>query len=95
MNLRRIKALLKKEIRQALRDRRMRIIIFGSPLIQLILFGYAVNTDVRQIPTLVCDHSLTSLSRGLVGAFEANGYFQVVGRVKDAGRPIPSSMRAR
>jgi ABC-2 type transport system permease protein len=83
MNLQRIKALLHKEIKQALRDKRLRIIIFGSPLIQLFLFGYAVNTDVRNIRTVVCDRADTSSSRGLTDAFQASGYFRIVQRSRD------------
>lgn len=83
MNLNRIKAVLHKEIKQALRDRRMRIVIFGSPLIQLFLFGYAVNTDVRNIQTVVCDRADTSISRGLADAFQASGYFRIVERSRD------------
>jgi len=89
MNLNRIKALLQKEIRQALRDKRMRIIIFVSPLIQLFLFGYAVNTDVRNIRTVVCDRSATSISRGLTDAFQASGYFRIVQRVRDPREAEP------
>ncbi|MBW2038300.1 MAG: ABC transporter permease [Deltaproteobacteria bacterium] len=83
MSLQRIKALFQKEIRQALRDKRMRMLIFGAPLIQLILFGYAVNTDVHDIRTVVCDRCDTSISRGLVDAFQATGYFQIVKRVRE------------
>jgi ABC-2 type transport system permease protein len=89
MSLRRIKALLRKEIKQALRDRRMRMIIFVSPLIQLFLFGYAVNTDVREIRTVVCDQSNTSISRGLTDAFQSSGYFQIVQRVRDTREAEP------
>jgi ABC-2 type transport system permease protein len=80
MSLHRIKALLRKEIRQALRDKRMRAIIFVAPLVQLFLFGYAVNTDVREIRTVVCDQSNTSISRGLVDAFQSSGYFRIMKR---------------
>ncbi len=83
MNLQRITALLHKEIKQTLRDRRMRIVIFISPLIQLFLFGYAVNTDVRNIRTVVCDRADTSISRGLTDAFQASGYFRIVQRLRD------------
>ena len=83
MILHRIKALLRKEIRQALRDKKMRAIIFISPMIQLFLFGYAVNTDVREIRTVVCDQSNTSISRGLTDAFQSSGYFKIVLRAHD------------
>jgi ABC-2 type transport system permease protein len=89
MSLHRIKALLRKEIKQALRDRRMRMIIFVSPLIQLFLFCYAVNTDVREIRTVVCDQSNTSISRGLTDAFQASGYFRMVQRAHDPREAEP------
>jgi len=89
MSLHRIKALLRKEIKQALRDKRMRMIIFVSPLIQLFLFGYAVNTDVREISTVVCDRSNTSISRGLVDAFQSSGYFRIVKRALDPREAEP------
>ena len=89
MSLHRIKALLHKEIRQALRDNRMRAIIFIAPLIQLFLFAYAVNTDVREIRTVVCDRSHTSISRGLVDAFQSSGYFRIVKRAHDPREAEP------
>jgi ABC-2 type transport system permease protein len=90
MNLRRIKALLHKEITQTLRNKRLRFIIFGSPVIQLFLFGYAANTDVREIRTVVCDRSNTSISRGITDAFKASGYFQIVAKIADplAAEPL-------
>lgn len=89
MNLQRIKTLLHKEFKQAFRDKRMRIIMFISPLIQLFLFGYAVNTDVREIRTAVCDRSNTSLSRGLADAFQASSYFRIVKRIQDPREAEP------
>jgi ABC-2 type transport system permease protein len=89
MNIHRIKSLLRKEISQALRDKRMRMIIFISPLLQLFLLGYAANTDVREIRTVVCDRSNTSISRGLTDAFQASGYFQIVKRARDPREAEP------
>jgi ABC-2 type transport system permease protein len=83
MNLRRIKALLHKEIIQTLRNKRLRFIIFGAPVIQLFLFGYAANTDVREIRTAVCDRSDTSITRGITDAFKASGYFRIIQRTTD------------
>jgi ABC-2 type transport system permease protein len=67
----------------------MRMIIFISPLVQLFLFGYAVNTDVREIRTVVCDQSNTSISRGLTDVFQASGYFRIVQRVRDPREAEP------
>jgi len=79
MNWKRIKSLLKKEFIQALRDRRMRVLIFGAPLLQLLVFGYAVNTDIRNLNTVVYDRSNTSISRELIDTFRSSDYFKVVG----------------
>lgn len=76
----RIREVARKEIRQLMRDPRTRVMIFVSPIIQLLLFGYAVNTDVRRLSTFVVDHDNTPESRFLVDAFTAGGYFRVVGR---------------
>jgi ABC-2 type transport system permease protein len=78
--LRRILGLAIKERRQLLRDPRTRPLIFVSPIIQLLLFGYAVTTDVERAATFVVDHDRTAESRRLVEAFTAAGYFEIVGR---------------
>jgi ABC-2 type transport system permease protein len=73
----RIGCILKKEFIQIFRDRRMRVIIFVPPIVQLIVFGYAANTDVRHVPTAVYDADRTSISRELVERFDATEYFDV------------------
>ncbi|OGP52608.1 MAG: hypothetical protein A2Y65_08145 [Deltaproteobacteria bacterium RBG_13_52_11] len=97
MSLHRIKALLHKEIKQALRDKKMRIVIFVSPLIQLFLLGYAANTDVRAIRTVICDRCNTSISRGLTDAFQASGYFRIVKKTRDprAAEPLVDTGEAQ
>lgn len=75
----RVRELVVKEFRQILRDPRLNRIIFATPVIQLLLFGYAVSTDVYDTPVYVVDHDRTQASRGLVEAFTASGYFRVVG----------------
>jgi ABC-2 type transport system permease protein len=80
----RIATLLRKELRQIFRDPRMKRFIFIAPVFQLVVFGYAVNTDIRDTPLYVVDHSSTYESRQLVSALTASGYFRVVGR---SGRP--------
>jgi ABC-2 type transport system permease protein len=69
-----------KEFRQVLRDVRMRGVIFIAPVIQLLLFGYAVSTDVRNTATLVVDQDRSRDSRELIDAFTSSGYFRLVGR---------------
>ena len=67
--------LVKKEFLQIFRDRNMLRLIFAMPLIQLILFGYIVNTEVRRIPLDVYDFDRSQLSREFVNAMQAGDYF--------------------
>lgn len=61
----------------------MRFIVFGIPIVQTLLFGYAVTMDVRDVRLAIVDFDSTPASRALVAAFEGSGYFQVVGRTTD------------
>ncbi len=79
-SLLRIREVARKEIRQLFRDPRTRVFIFVSPILQLVLFGYAVTTDVRRLPTYIVDHDNTAESRLLIDAFGAGSYFRVIGR---------------
>jgi ABC-2 type transport system permease protein len=78
-SLERIAVLVRKELLQLFRDPRLARIVFVAPLVQLIVFGYAVSTDIRDTPTFVVDHDRTRTSRELIEAFTASGYFSVVG----------------
>jgi ABC-2 type transport system permease protein len=75
----RLRELVRKELRQMLRDPRSKRVIFVAPVVQLLIFGYAVNTDVRNAATFVVDHDRTAQSRELVTTFTASGYFRIVG----------------
>jgi ABC-2 type transport system permease protein len=79
----RVARMVKKELRQLFRDPRTKRVIFVSPIIQLLLFGYAVNTDVRRVATWVVDGDRTAESRALVEALTASDYFRVVGSGDD------------
>jgi len=79
MNGWRLWQLIRKEFRQMLRDPRSKRFLFASPIVQLLLFGYAVTTDVRHAATFVVDRDHTSVSRELVATLTASGYFRVVG----------------
>ncbi len=63
------------------RDRLTLGIMVGIPVVQLLLFGYAIQTDVRHIPTVVLDESRTPASRDLIQAFENTGSFRIVDHV--------------
>jgi len=74
----RIREILRKEFSQTLRDPRRRSLLFGPPLIQLIIFGYAVNLDVEHTRTAWMDRDRTVESRELLAAFKGSNYFEVV-----------------
>ena len=73
----RLRRLARKELTQTLRDPRALRVIFLAPLIQLVVFGYAVNTDVKDAAAIVFDRDRTALSRELVQTLTAAGYFRV------------------
>ena len=76
MMILRIKVLLVKEIIQALRDPRLRFLVFVPPLLQLVAFGYAANLDLKNIPIALYDEDNTPVSRELASAFASSGYFK-------------------
>jgi ABC-2 type transport system permease protein len=76
--------MVKKEVKQTVRDPKARPLIFVAPIIQMLLLGYAATTDVKNITTLVIDHDRTAESRALVDAYRASGYFTIVGRTERA-----------
>jgi ABC-2 type transport system permease protein len=65
----RAKAILIKEFKQIFRDPRMKTVIFVSPLLQILLFGYAANKDINYVPTAILDHDNTYESRELLRRF--------------------------
>jgi ABC-2 type transport system permease protein len=73
----RILAVMKKEVLQMARDRMTLALVFMIPLVQLLLFGYAIQTEVKHISTVVFDQSLTAESRDMLSSFSASGYFNV------------------
>jgi len=81
----RVAAMVVKEFRQMFRDPRMARVIFVAPVIQLLVFGYAVSTDIANTATFLVDHDRTRASRELVDSFTASGYFRIVGR---SDRPL-------
>lgn len=79
-SIERVWGMVGKEFRQIFRDPRMARVIFVAPIIQLVVFGYAVSTDIWRTATIVVDHDRTRTSRELVEALTASGYFEVVAR---------------
>lgn len=79
----RILAILRKEFRSILRDPRMRFVILGLPVLQTLIFGYAVTLDVRQVRLAVMDRDGTPASRALVARFTGSTCFEAVAHPAD------------
>ncbi len=77
MNLRRLWAIMLKELRQLRRDRITLAMIMGMPILQLILFGYAINLNLRYLPAAVADQAQTAGSRAAVQDLLASGVIEV------------------
>jgi ABC-2 type transport system permease protein len=75
--LNRIAAVARKEFIQVIRDRRTLAIQLMIPLIQLFLFGYAINMNVEDIPTVIADQSGDRASRAYLDALLVSGYFDI------------------
>jgi len=77
----RIKALVRKEFLQLRRDRMTLAFVLGMPLMQLLIFGMAINYDVKHMPAVVLDESNSQESRSFVDGLVASQYFDVKARV--------------
>lgn len=75
---RRTAAIFVKEFQQMLRDRLTFAMAVGVPVLQLLLFGYAINTDPKGLPTAVVSADAGPMGRSLVAALQNTGYFRVV-----------------
>ncbi|MGE0360399.1 MAG: ABC transporter permease [Vicinamibacterales bacterium] len=76
-----VRAVMVKEIRQITRDRRTLLILLFIPAFFLLLYGYALNFDIRNIRLAVDDRDNSAASRALVSAFVNSGYFEYAGPV--------------
>jgi ABC-2 type transport system permease protein len=81
-SLRRTWAMVVKEFIQLRRDRMTFGLMIAVPLIQLILFGYAIDTDPRNLPTAVLARDASVQARSFLAGMEATGYFDIVRRVE-------------
>jgi ABC-2 type transport system permease protein len=82
ISIRRAGVIAWKELRQLRRDRLTLAMMTVFPVMQLLLFGYAINSDVRHVPTVVYDQDRTAASRDLARVLAATGYYDVVGEVR-------------
>ena len=91
-SLSRLLAITKKEVRQMRRDRLTFGMIVGIPVIQMLLFGYAINTDVRNLRTAITDQANTHLSRQFVDELRETQVVKIVERV-DTPNQLEELMR--
>ena len=75
-------SILWKEFVQIRRDPKLFPVLFISPILQLILLGYAANLDVKNIPSVICDLDRSAASRAFLDSFVNSGYFSVEARVE-------------
>ncbi len=90
---RRISAIVDKEMRQLFRERLTMGMVVGLPLVQIILFGYAINLDVRHLPAGLVDHADTSMSRQLVSTLQATQVLNFVERAAQAPELLDAMRR--
>jgi ABC-2 type transport system permease protein len=81
----RIWSIVVKEFIQIRRDRRTLAIVLALPVMQLLLFGYAINTTVDHIATVVLDQARDAQSRAFIASFFNSGYFDPAGQVDSVG----------
>jgi len=77
MNAQRFLAIARKEWIHVLRDWRSLFLTVAIPMVLILLFGYALNMDLRNVPTVVWDQSRTSQSRDLLELFDGSPYFSI------------------
>jgi ABC-2 type transport system permease protein len=75
--IRRLRHLIWKEFIQVFRDKKLRLFIFLPPIIQLVAYGYAINFDIKHVPTAIYDQSHSAESRQIITRFTSSDYFAV------------------
>ena len=89
IQLRNIKSMLKKEFAQLFRDKKMRLVMVGPPIIMMVVFGYAVNTDVNDVRMAVVDYDKTAESRQFIEEFTGSTYFSLYAYGYSAKELVP------
>jgi len=79
----RLKQMLIKEFIQVFRDKRTRFLLFGPPIIQMLIFGYAATFEIYHVPTVVLDLDHSQESRELISRFSSSPYFAVQRQLTD------------
>ena len=83
MNLRRTRAVARKEFLHIVRDPRSLVMALALPILMILLFGYALTLDVDRIPTIIYDSDQSPESRELISRFQGSRYFLILGATTD------------
>nr|WP_320116155.1 ABC transporter permease [uncultured Desulfuromonas sp.] len=94
INLQRLKAVVVKEFIHILRDWRSLALAIAIPVLLLALFAYALNMDLKQVPTAVIDRSMSPQSRELISQFDGSSYFSIEQSLHTLDE-VESAMRQR
>ncbi|WP_321308989.1 ABC transporter permease [Marinifilum fragile] len=73
---------LKKEFYHIFRDKRSMLILFGMPIVQIMLFGYVINTDLKDVKMAVLDHSKDEYTTEMINKITSSGYFQLINNLE-------------
>lgn len=82
----RLRQMLIKEFLQVFRDKRARFVLFGPPIIQMLIFGYAATLEIKHVPIAIVDYDNSQVSRDLIARFEGSRYFDIRQRLQDRRR---------
>jgi ABC-2 type transport system permease protein len=82
----RLRQMLVKEFIQVFRDKRTRFLLFGPPVIQMVIFGYAANLEIQHVPMAIVDYENSQVSRDFVSRFQGSRYFDVREQTLDRER---------
>jgi len=89
------KGFVTKEFYHIFRDKRSMLILFGMPIIQLILFGFAIRNELTQAHIAVLDHSKDAVTRELIHKIDASKYFTVSDELQNADQIKPAFQRGK
>ena len=91
----RFAAFVKKEFRHILRDRRTLMILFGMPLVQVLLFGFVLSNEIKNAAVAVLDPSKDAESIALTNKLVSSGYFRLENNLESAGQLDPAFRTGR